>query len=97
MVGEDLIDWQRGEVRQNRIGPIPGIAAVIRQKTSIEDLIPMFECTRPRYLMIRKPIGGREGIIPYCAPTDRDDLVTQESSGTGHHRCSQLTAQEIGK
>ena len=97
MVGEDLIDWQRGEVRQNRIRPIPGIAAVIRQETSIEDLVPMFECTRPRYLMIRKPVGWREGIIPYRAPTDRDDLITQESSGTGHHRCSQLTAQEIGK
>ena len=97
MVGEDLIDWQRGDVRQNRIRPIPGIAAVIRQETSIEDLVPMFECTRPRYLMIRKPVSWREGIIPYRAPTDRNDLVAQKSSGTGHHRCSQLTAKEIGK
>ena len=97
MVGEYLIGWQHGGVRQNRIRPVPRIAAVIRQETSIEDLVPMFECTRPRYLMIRKPVGWREGIIPYRAPTDRNDLITQESSGTGHHRCSQLTAQEIGK
>ena len=64
MVGEDLIGWQHGGVRQDRIRPVPGIIAMIRQETSIEDLVPMFECTRPRHLMIRKPVCRREGIIP---------------------------------
>src|SRR5260370_15186920 len=41
MVGEDLIGWQRGGVRQNRIRPVPGHAAVISQEPSIEDLLPV--------------------------------------------------------
>ena len=64
MVGEDLIGWQQGGVRQYRIRPVPGIIAVIRLETSIEDLVPVFECARPGYLMIRKPVRRREWIIP---------------------------------
>ena len=97
MVGEDLIGRQQGGVRQNRIRPVPGIIAVIRLETSIEDLVTVFECARPGHLMIRKLVRWREWIIPYRAPTDRNNLVTQKSSGTSHHRCSQLTAEEIRK
>src|ERR1700747_370362 len=52
MVGEDLIGWQQGGVRQYWIRPVPGIIAVICLETSIEDLVPVFECARPSHLMI---------------------------------------------
>ena len=64
MVGEDLIGWQQGGVRQYRIRPVPGIIAVIRLETSIEDLVPVFECARPGHLMIREAIRWRKWIIP---------------------------------
>jgi hypothetical protein len=64
MISEDLIGWQHGGVRQYRIRPVPGIVAVIRLEASIEDLVPVFECARPRHLMIRKPVRWRERVIP---------------------------------